>query len=271
MYATWLKQSQPDLAGVVAATRGNFGQGVAMAARLLGLKAVIVVPHGNSVEKNRAMRAQGAELVEHGHDFQESLEFARDLASQRGFAVVESFHERLVRGTATYALGALSSRASCSIASMSRSALGSSICGVAAARNALELRTEIVGVVAAESPRLRAQLQAAQARRSTCAHAHRRRPGLPHAESASYGDHLGPGRTASSKSPMKRSPKPWAPTTRTRTTSPKAPGPASLAAALKEKDTLGGKRVGIVLTGGNVDRETFIDAITGAFQAARQA
>ena len=75
-----------------------------MAARLLGLKAVIVVPHGNSVEKNRAIEAQGAELVEHGHDFQESLEFARVLARERGFAMFESFHERLVWGTATYAL-----------------------------------------------------------------------------------------------------------------------------------------------------------------------
>ena len=74
VYATWLKQTQPALAGLVAATRGNFGQGVAMAARLLGMKAVIVVPHGNSPDKNRAMQAQGAELIEHGDDFQESLE-----------------------------------------------------------------------------------------------------------------------------------------------------------------------------------------------------
>jgi threonine dehydratase len=104
VYATWLKETQPDLTGLVAATRGNFGQGVAMAARLLDLKCVIVVPHGNSVEKNRAMIAQGAELLQHGQDFQESLEFARTFAAERGFVIVESFHERLVRGTATYAL-----------------------------------------------------------------------------------------------------------------------------------------------------------------------
>ena len=104
VYGTWLKQTQPELEGVVAATRGNFGQGVATAARLLGMKAVIVVPLGNSVEQNRGIRAQGAELVEHGNDFQESLEFARILAGERGYAMVESFHERLVWGTATYAL-----------------------------------------------------------------------------------------------------------------------------------------------------------------------
>src|SRR3984885_3077412 len=104
VYAAWLKRTQPRLAGIIAATRGNFGQGVAMAARLLGMKAVIVVPHGNSIEKNQAMIAQGAELVEHGHDFQESLEFARTLADELGFAMVDSFHERLVMGTATYAI-----------------------------------------------------------------------------------------------------------------------------------------------------------------------
>ena len=109
IYIEWLRRTQPALRGVIAATRGNHGQGVAMAARLHGIKCVIVVPHGNSVEKNRAMIAQGAELVEHGQDFQESLEFARMLAGERGFAMVDSFHERLVMGTATYALEFLQS------------------------------------------------------------------------------------------------------------------------------------------------------------------
>ncbi len=76
VYGDWLRQTQPALKGVVAATRGNFGQGVGMAARLLGLKAAIVVPFGNNKETNCAMLAQGVELVEHGQDFQEALEFA---------------------------------------------------------------------------------------------------------------------------------------------------------------------------------------------------
>jgi threonine dehydratase len=151
VYADWLKQTQPELKGVVAATRGNHGQGVGMAARLLGLQAVIVVPHGNSKEKNRAMLAQGAELVEHGHDFQESLEFARTLAAERGFAMVESFHERLVMGTATYALELFEAAPPLDTVYVPIG-LGSSICGVSAARNALGLATEIVGVVASESP-----------------------------------------------------------------------------------------------------------------------
>src|ERR1039458_6746811 len=151
VYIDWLKETQPGLAGVAAATRGNHGQGVAMAARLAGLKAVIVVPRGNSREKNRAMLAQGAELIEHGDDFQESLEFARALAAERGYAMIDSFHERLLMGTATYALE-LFEAAPPLDAVYVPIGLGSSICGVAAARNALRLATEIIGVVAAASP-----------------------------------------------------------------------------------------------------------------------
>ena len=151
VYLDWLRATRPEVRGVIAATRGNHGQGVAMAARLMGLTATIVVPHGNSKEKNRAMAAQGAELLEHGHDFQEALEFARHLAGERGLAMVDSFHERLVMGTSSYALEFLESAPE-----MARVyvpvGLGSSICGMCAARNALGLATEVVGVVSAESP-----------------------------------------------------------------------------------------------------------------------
>jgi len=151
LYVSWLKETQPDLETVVAATRGNHGQGVGMAARLLGLKAVIVVPHGNSREKNLAMQAQGAELVEHGDDFQASLEYARELAARPNHAMVESFHPRLVLGTATYALEFF--RGTPPLATIYVPiGLGSSISGVSAVRNALGLQTEIVGVVAASSP-----------------------------------------------------------------------------------------------------------------------
>lgn len=151
VYLDWLKQARPDLEGVVAATRGNHGQGVAMAARLLGVKATIVVPHGNSKEKNRAMLAQGAELIEHGHDFQASLEHARTLADRRGLAMLDSYHERLVMGTATYALEFFQSAPRLDRIYVPIG-LGSSISGVSAARNALGLKTEIIGVVSAASP-----------------------------------------------------------------------------------------------------------------------
>ena len=151
VYLEWMRRSEPELRGVVAATRGNHGRGVAMAARLMGLQAVIVVPFGNSREKNRAMAAQGAELVEHGLDFQESLDYARRLAMERGLGMVDSFHERLVMGTATYALEFLQGAPPLARVYVPIG-LGSSICGMCAARNALGLRTEVVGVVAAQSP-----------------------------------------------------------------------------------------------------------------------
>ena len=84
VYMERLKARKPDVPGVIAATRGNHGQSVALAAGLSGIPATIVVPHGNSVEKNKAMRALGAELVEYGHDFQEALIHARDLARRDG-------------------------------------------------------------------------------------------------------------------------------------------------------------------------------------------
>ncbi len=151
VYLDWLKHAEPGLAGVVAATRGNHGQGVGMAARLLGLKAAIVVPRGNSVEKNLAMKAQGVELIEFGYDFQESLVYARTFADDREWALVESFHERLVMGTATYALEFFKGSPTLDVVYVPIG-LGSSICGVAAARNALALPTEIVGVVSQQSP-----------------------------------------------------------------------------------------------------------------------
>ena len=151
VYATWLKETRPHLTTLVAATRGNHGQGVGMAARLLGLRAVIVVPHGNSKEKNLAMQAQGVELIEHGDDFQASLEYARGLAVQPGHVILESFHPRLVAGTATYALEFFRATPSLSTVYVPIG-LGSSISGVSAVRNALGLKTEIVGVVASGSP-----------------------------------------------------------------------------------------------------------------------
>ena len=151
VYMEWLKRSRPGLEGVVAATRGNHGQGGGMAARLHGLKALIVVPLANSKEKNRPMAAQGAELIVHGDDFQASLEYAAELAAERGYAMVESFHERLVMGTATYAREFLEGAPALDTVYVPIG-LGSSICGMAAARSALGLSTEIVGVVSKFSP-----------------------------------------------------------------------------------------------------------------------
>jgi threonine dehydratase len=262
VYGVWLKETHPELKGMVAATRGNHGQGVATAARLLGLKAVIVVPHGNSREKNQAMIAQGADLVERGHDFQESLEFAGRLAAELGFAMVDSFHERLVMGTATYALEFFEAAPPLDVVYVPIG-LGSSVSGISAARNALGLKTEIVGVVSSQSP----------------------------SYALSFAQHKiveAPSNTVIADGLACRKPNPqameviWTNVARIVQVPDSAiaeamrafyedthnlaegAGAAALAAAMQEKDKLEDKRVGIVLTGANVDREMYERVLSGA-------
>jgi len=151
VYMDSLKHSGPSVKGVIAATRGNHGQGVAHAAARLGLTATIVVPHGNSREKNRAMQALGAELIEHGDDFQAALEHATALAETRGLHMIPSFHPLLVHGTGTYALEMFNTTPELDAVYIPIG-LGSSICGVVSVRNALGLKTKIVGVVATDAP-----------------------------------------------------------------------------------------------------------------------
>jgi threonine dehydratase len=268
VYTTWLKQTQPDLKGVVAATRGNFGIGVAAAARLLELKAVIVVPRGNSVEKNRATEAQGAELVEHGHDFQESLEYASVLARELGFAMVESFHERLVRGSATYALELFQGAPKLDRVYVPIG-LGSSICGMVAARNALNLSTEIIGVTAKAS--------------AAAALSFKQRKLVESPAASEIADGLACRRPNQDALEII-----WAHVARivevtdaeiaeamriyyedTHNVAEGA-GAAPLAAALKEKSSFADTCAGIVLTGGNVDREVFVAALNGTFEGAFQ-
>ena len=102
VYLQGLAEREPACRGVISATRGNHGQSIAFAAKRHGMSATIVVPHGNSVEKNAAMRALGAELVEHGSDFQQAREHAAEIAHERGLHFVPSFHRDLVRGVASY-------------------------------------------------------------------------------------------------------------------------------------------------------------------------
>ncbi|MCH8155550.1 MAG: threonine dehydratase, partial [Proteobacteria bacterium] len=161
VYVDELLRREPDTPGVIAATRGNHGQSVAFAARGAGLRAVLVVPHGNSVEKNRAMRALGAELVEHGQDFNAAYDYAKELAAGRGLHLFPSYHPILVRGVATYGLELL--RAVPDLDTLYVPiGLGSGISGVLAARQALGLKTRVVGVVAERAPTYALSFEAGQ-------------------------------------------------------------------------------------------------------------
>ena len=104
VYFSKLIKREPDIKGVISATRGNHGQSVAYAARKYGIAATIVVPHGNSLEKNSAMRALGVELIEHGEDFQAAREHARQLADERGLHMIPAFHRDLLLGVASYCM-----------------------------------------------------------------------------------------------------------------------------------------------------------------------
>lgn len=138
-------------AGVVTATRGNHGQSVGFAARRYEVPAAIVVPHGNSIEKNAAMKALGVELVERGRDFQAATEAAAEIAAQRGWHRLPSFHPLLVCGVGTYALELFRAVPNLDTVYVPVG-MGSGLCGVIAARDALELSTRVVGVVSTEAP-----------------------------------------------------------------------------------------------------------------------
>lgn len=151
VYLDELLRAQPDVPGIIAASTGNHGQSIAFAAKRRGVRAVIVVPRGNNPEKNRAMRALGAELVEHGREFQEALEHSRELAKRDGLHPVPSFHPWLVRGVATYALEFFRAASELDMVFVPIG-LGSGACGIIAAREALGLKTRIIGVVSAHAP-----------------------------------------------------------------------------------------------------------------------
>ncbi len=255
VYLSRLKEERPELEGVVAATRGNFGQGVAMAARLYALKAAIVVPQGNSVEKNRAMAAQGAELIEEGYDFQAAFEFGERLALTRGYAFVDSFHELLVHGTATYALEMFQGAPALERVYVPIG-LGSSICGVAAARKALGVKTEIVGVTAAGAPAYarsfaeRGVVEAAAETEIADGLAVRR----PNAEALEVILKEVSRMVEVTEEEMRAAMCALYEDTHNLA---EGAGAAAMAAAMRERAECKGKRVGIVLTGGNVDRATY--------------
>src|SRR3974390_1571891 len=151
VYAEELLKREPGTRGLIAATRGNHGQSVALAAQRKRLECVIIVPRGNSVEKNAAMRAQGARLIEHGEDFQSALEHAKELAAELGYHLVPPYHRDIVLGVATYWLELFTAVPEIDVAYVPVG-MGSGICSGAVVRNGLGLKTKLVGVVSEHAP-----------------------------------------------------------------------------------------------------------------------
>ncbi len=255
VYLDDLKALRPDVAGVIAATRGNHGQSVAYAARAQGLKAVVVVPHGNSVEKNRAMRALGAELIEHGHDFNAAHDHAQTLAARDDLYMIPSFDPLLARGVATYSLELLRAAGNLDVVYVPIG-LGSGIVGMVMARDALDRRTEVVGVVAERAPAYALSFAAGKpvATNSAETMADGVAVRIPDPD-AFETIRRGVARVVTvSEDEIKAAMRAYYTDTHNLA---EGAGAAPLAALLKEKARMKGKRVGLVLSGGNVDAAVF--------------
>lgn len=159
VYFDRLARERPDVAGVISATRGNHGQSLAFAGRVYGRDVTIVVPHGNSIEKNAAMRALGANVIEHGDDFQAAREHSIVLASSLGIEAVPPFHSDLVLGVATYAQELFAGAGPLDTVYVPIG-MGSGVNAMIAVRDLLGLETQIVGVVAHAAPATRRSFEA---------------------------------------------------------------------------------------------------------------
>jgi len=255
VYMERLKRERPDTAGIISATRGNHGQSLAFAAARYGVPATIYVPHGNSTEKNRAMKALGANLVEHGADFQEAREECERHAARAGLHIVPSFHRDLVLGVSTYALELFRSASDLDVLYVPIGQ-GSGISGCIAARDLLGLTTEIVGVQSTEAPSYALSLRAGKvvSTNSSNTRADGMATRVPDAEAFDI-IRKGAARIVEVSDDEIGAAIRWL-WTDTHNLAEGA-GAAALAAAMQEKAKLRGKRVGLILSGGNIDFELF--------------
>jgi len=236
---------------VLAATRGNHGQSIAFAAARAGLDSTIVVPRGNSPGKNAAMQAFGAELIEHGRDFQEALEHALTLAGENGVTLVPSFDMSLAKGVASYALELLYAAPDLNTVYVPIG-LGSGICGLISARDALGLKTHIVGVVSENAAAYALSFDAGEPVSTNSADtiADGMACRVPVAEALEI-IHAGAERIVQvSDEEILDAMAHYLTDTHNLA---EGAGAAPLAALLNEKERMAGKKVGLILSGGNAD------------------
>jgi threonine dehydratase len=243
--------------GLISATRGNHGQSLAYAGARFDVPVTIVVPHGNSAEKNAAMRALGARLIEHGCDFDEARVEAARLAEEQGSLFAPTFHPDLIVGVATWALELFRGVPGLD-ALYVPIGLGSSICGAIRTRDLLGLRTEIIGVQSAEAPVYARSLEAGHAVELDSADTNA--DGL--AVRITDADALAVMRKGASRL-VTVSDDEVADAIRIYWTDThnlaEGAGAAALAALMKEKGEMAGRRVGVLLSGGNIDLALFRD------------
>lgn len=263
VYMKALVEREPGLRGVIAATRGNHGQSVAFAALRHGLQVKIYVPHGNSIEKNAAMRGLGAQLIEVGDDFQQCREHAQAVAESEGLHMVPSWHPDLVAGVATGWLELLRAQPGLDqvIVPIGQ---GSGICGAIAARNALGLKTRIVGVVSSHAPTYQLSFRAGRSIPAPVTTVVADGLACRQPDEASLGAILEyvDDVLAVTDDEVAHAMRLYYRATHNLA---EGAGAAALAAAMQIKDRPGfkGCRIGLPLTGGNVDSELFRHILQG--------
>lgn len=260
-FADWLRRTHPDVQGIITATRGNHGQSQARAATAAGLQVKILVPRGNSPEKNAAMRGFGGTVIEHGEDFDDARVEAQRLSEEENLFMVPPFHRELVRGVASYALELFEAAADLDTVYVPVGC-GSGICGVIAVRDALGLSTEIVGVVSTRALAVKLSFESGDLTETDSA--------------ATFADGI------AVRVPVKEAFDIYSKGAdriievtddeiaaairiyfRDTHNAAEGAGAASLAALLREKDRMHGKTVGVILTGGNIDTEDFAAVLQG--------
>jgi len=261
VYVDALGRNGTKLHGLVTATRGNHGQSVTLAAARNGIPCVIVIPEGNSPEKNAAMEAFGGQLIVAGKDFDESRAVAMQMEREQGYHFVPSFHRDLVKGVATYALELFSIYADLDVAYVPIG-MGSGICGMITVRNLLGLKTEIVGVVADNAPAFALSFDAGRPVPTNSARTFADGMACRDPQADAFAIiHAGAARIVRvSEDEIAEAIRLYHTATHNLA---EGAGAAPLAALLKEKGRYAGKRVGLILSGGNIDMPVLAQILRG--------
>lgn len=260
-FIDWLQKAHPEVEGICTATRGNHGQSQARAATRAGLKAKIYVPHGNSVEKNAAMRAFGGEVIEFGTDFDIAKEEAMYVAEQEGLFPVPPFHRELVRGVASYALELFTAKPDLDSVYVPVGC-GSGICSVITVRDILGLATKVVGVVSTEATATKQSFEAGRMIETETAttFADGVAVRVPVKEAfdiyAAGADRF----VAVTDDEVADAMRAYYTDTHNVV---EGAGAAPLAALMQEKEVMRGKEVAVIACGGNVDAPVFAEVLAG--------
>ena len=256
-----LRKERGETNGVITATRGNHGQSIPFAAARVGIRSTIVCPVGNSPEKNAAMRALGAELIETGHDFDAARETAMEIAAARGLDFIASFGKELVMGVSTYAHELFRAAGELDEVYVPIG-MGSGIVGTIVARDMLGLRTKVVGVVASGANAVALSFAAGEPVSTNAATSFADGMAVRVVNPEAF-DHIRRGADRIVTVDEDEIAEAVRIYFRCCHTIAEGAGAAPLAALMKERDAMRGKRVGVILSGGNIDMVKFAAVLAG--------